>query len=100
MTTLKIVFLPVAFLLVYSPALLAQQPSAETPTPDRFVHTRPAVPGQHGLVVAGHPIAASAGLQILLKGGNAFDAAVAVGAMVALRAGNDRRRWKRFRHNL
>ncbi len=41
---------------------------------------RPAVPGVHGLVTAGHPLAAMAGLQVLMKGGNAIDAAVAVGA--------------------
>ncbi len=40
---------------------------------------RPAVPGVHGLVTAGHPLAAMAGLQVLMKGGNAIDAAVAVG---------------------
>jgi gamma-glutamyltranspeptidase/glutathione hydrolase len=72
------------FVLVSRPLLLAQQRPAGTSDTDRLVHTRPAVPGLHGLVVAGHPIAASAGLQMLLKGGNAFDAAVAVGAMIAL----------------
>jgi gamma-glutamyltranspeptidase / glutathione hydrolase len=41
---------------------------------------RPAVPGIHGLVTAGHPLAAMAGLQVLMKGGNAIDAAVAVGS--------------------
>jgi gamma-glutamyltranspeptidase/glutathione hydrolase len=41
---------------------------------------RPAVPGVHGLVTAGHPLAAMAGLQVLMKGGNAIDAAAAVGA--------------------
>ena len=41
---------------------------------------RPSVPGVHGLVTAGHPLAAMAGLHVLMKGGNAFDAAMAVGA--------------------
>jgi gamma-glutamyltranspeptidase / glutathione hydrolase len=41
---------------------------------------RPNVPAIHGIVTAGHPLAAMAGLQMLLKGGNAFDAAIAVGA--------------------
>lgn len=41
---------------------------------------RPSVPGVHGLVAAGHPLAAMAGLQVLMKGGNAIDAAIAVGA--------------------
>ncbi|MCU1324277.1 MAG: gamma-glutamyltranspeptidase [Acidobacteriaceae bacterium] len=40
---------------------------------------RPNVPAIHGIVTAGHPLAAMAGLQMLLKGGNAFDAAIAVG---------------------
>jgi gamma-glutamyltranspeptidase/glutathione hydrolase len=63
---------------------LAQQQAAEAPASARPVLTRPAVAGVHGLVTAGHPIAASAGLQMLVRGGNAFDAAAAVGAMAGL----------------
>lgn len=39
--------------------------------------TRPEVPGPNGLVSAGHPLASMSGLQILMQGGNAIDAAVA-----------------------
>lgn len=73
-----------ALLLVCGAVLFAQQQAAEAPATDRRVQTRPAMAGLHGLVTTGHPIASSAGLQTLLKGGNAFDAAVAVGAMIAL----------------
>jgi gamma-glutamyltranspeptidase/glutathione hydrolase len=46
---------------------------------------------QHGLVVTSSPIATAAGLNVLKEGGNAFDAAVAVGFALAVcypRAGN------------
>ncbi|WOJ95564.1 gamma-glutamyltransferase family protein [Congregibacter brevis] len=42
------------------------------------VSHRPEVPGPNGLVTAGHPLASMAGLRILMAGGNAADASVAV----------------------
>ena len=67
-----------------SALVLAQQQAAEAPAANRTFYTRPAVAARSGLVTTGHPIASSAGLQMLIKGGNAFDAAAAVGAMAAL----------------
>src|SRR5579859_6682236 len=41
---------------------------------------RPVVAGRHGMVCAGHPLAAQAGQMILQRGGTAADAALAVAA--------------------
>ena len=41
--------------------------------------TRPVIMGARGVVTAGHYLAASAGLRILMQGGNAIDAAAAMG---------------------
>lgn len=41
---------------------------------------RPVVAGRNGMVAAGHPLAAEAGVRTLAAGGNAVDAAIAVAA--------------------
>ena len=45
---------------------------------------RPEVSGRSGAVVAGHPLAAEAGLDVLRRGGNATDAAVTMAAMLTV----------------
>ncbi|HEY8744924.1 MAG TPA: gamma-glutamyltransferase, partial [Chloroflexota bacterium] len=45
-----------------------------------FTAHRPVVYGRNGMVCAGHPLAAQAGISVLQRGGNAADAALAVAA--------------------
>ena len=65
-----------------SVSLAAPSPAQESAHPIRVgemrSQDRPVVPGVHGLVSAGHPLASMAGIQTLMKGGNAIDASVAV----------------------
>ena len=44
-----------------------------------LISFRPLIQGTNGIVVASHPSAAMAGLDVLKRGGNAIDAGVAVG---------------------
>lgn len=45
---------------------------------------RPVVMGKNGLVTSAHPLASQAGIEILEAGGNAFDAAIAVSAVMGV----------------
>lgn len=62
--------------IVIAPAQNSAQAQATANTEDS-----PAV-GTAGMVSSGHPLATDAGLDVLESGGNAFDAAVAVAAML------------------
>ena len=55
-----------------------------TPHGVRFDAHRPVVMGRNGMVCAGHPLAAQAGVSILQRGGNAFDAAIATAAVLGV----------------
>ena len=46
--------------------------------------SRSEVMAQHGMVVTSQPLAAQAGLRMLMQGGNAIDAAVATSAVLSL----------------
>ena len=45
---------------------------------------RPTISSVHGIVAAAHPLAAAAGAKILARGGNAFDATVAVASTLTV----------------
>src|SRR6266849_6267962 len=49
--------------------------------PAQTTSWRPTIVAQHGMIAAGHPLAAEAGMRILKAGGNAVDAAIATWAV-------------------
>jgi gamma-glutamyltranspeptidase/glutathione hydrolase len=48
-----------------------------------FIH-RPIIMSKNGLVAAGHHLASLAGIDILMRGGNAFDSAIATSAVLSV----------------
>lgn len=51
---------------------------------DIAAQQRPEVQGREAAVVAGHPLAAAAGMDVLRRGGNAVDAAITMAAVLAV----------------
>jgi gamma-glutamyltranspeptidase/glutathione hydrolase len=74
-----ILLLAVLFALVLSAAM-----AGERYTPKAYRSGRSVTMATHGIVATSHPLAAQVGLDILKKGGNAVDAAIATSAAMGL----------------
>jgi gamma-glutamyltranspeptidase/glutathione hydrolase len=108
MTAKAVVLVAVVGVAVWAATGIAQSPnafgipSADKPQPGGSIKAvrgsraqgwldqgRSEVLARHGMVATSDPLAAEAGLEILRKGGNAIDAAVATGAVLDVTSQND-----------
>ena len=73
------------FLLLCGTALMAQ--NTQSPAKSGYplpIQGRSVVTTTYGIVAASQPVAAASGVQILQRGGNAVDAAIATNAVIGL----------------
>ena len=61
-----------------APSTGTEEPGSAAPLSDGLAAHRVEVSGTNCLVTAGHPLASMAGIRILMQGGTAADAAVAI----------------------
>src|SRR5438128_6719162 len=75
-----------AVLLLIGGALVSRIPAStqERFVPQPFKSGRSVVIAPHGMVATSHPLAAQIGLDVLKRGGNAMDAAIATNAAMGL----------------
>jgi gamma-glutamyltranspeptidase/glutathione hydrolase len=74
----------VLFAAVLLASIAGLLPAADRPAPAPFKAGRSVTIAPHGIVAASHPMAAQVGLDVLKKGGNAIDAAIATSAAMGL----------------
>jgi gamma-glutamyltranspeptidase/glutathione hydrolase len=70
--------------LAMSLSILLPEGEAERLTPQAFKTGRSVVYAPHGMVATSQPLAAQVGLAVLMKGGNAIDAAIATNAAMGV----------------
>ena len=56
----------------------------KSPHGDKFSGFRPSIMGINGMVTSGHPLASQAGIQTMIAGGNAIDAAISTAATLGV----------------